>query len=38
VQLSGFVKTRADMSKAVDLASGIQGVRSVSNDLHLKSE
>jgi len=38
VQLSGFVKTRADMNKAVDVASGIQGVRSVDNDLKLKSE
>lgn len=38
VQLSGFVKTRADMNKAVDLASGVQGVRSVANDLKLKSE
>ena len=38
VQLSGFVKTRADMDKAVDLAGGVQGVRSVANDLRLRSE
>lgn len=38
VQLSGFVKTRAEMDKAAELANGVQGVRSVSNDLRLKSD
>ena len=36
VQLSGFVKTRADMSKAVDVARGVRGVTSVMNDMRLK--
>jgi hypothetical protein len=36
VQLSGFVKSRADMTKAVDLARGIKGVTSVKNDMRLK--
>jgi osmotically-inducible protein OsmY len=38
VQLSGFVDTSADMDKAVDLAQGIQGVRSVKNDMRVKSQ
>jgi osmotically-inducible protein OsmY len=38
VQLSGFVNTSADMDKAVDLAHGIQGVRSVKNDMRVKSQ
>lgn len=38
VQLSGFVGTRAEMDKAVDLAHGIEGVRSVKNDIRLKSQ
>ena len=36
VQLTGFVSSRADINKAVDLARGIQGVKSVRNDMHLK--
>jgi len=38
VQLSGFVNTSADIDKAVDLAQGIQGVRSVKNDMRVKSQ
>jgi osmotically-inducible protein OsmY len=37
VQLSGFVGTRAEMDKAVDLAHGVEGVRTVKNDMRLKS-
>ena len=36
VQLTGFVSSRADINKAVDLARGIQGVKSVRNDMRLK--
>lgn len=36
VQLSGFVSSRADMSKAVDVARDIKGVKSVKNDMQLK--
>jgi osmotically-inducible protein OsmY len=36
VQLSGFVDDRTDISRAADLASTIEGVRSVRNDLVLK--
>jgi hyperosmotically inducible protein len=36
VQLSGFVDDRTDISRAGDLASTIEGVRSVRNDLTLK--
>lgn len=36
VQLSGFVKSRADMSKAVELARGVSGVTSVRDDMRLK--
>jgi hyperosmotically inducible protein len=36
VQLSGFVKTQADMSKAVAVARGVRGVTSVANDMRLK--
>ena len=36
VQLSGFVRTRADMDKAVEVARGVSGVASVSNDMRLK--
>lgn len=38
VQLSGFVNTSADIDKAVDLAQGVQGVRSVKNDMRVKSQ
>lgn len=36
VQLSGFVSSQAAASKAVDLARGVSGVRSVKNDMRLK--
>ncbi|MEO8158210.1 MAG: BON domain-containing protein [Betaproteobacteria bacterium] len=36
VQLSGVVDTRADMDKAVEIARGVAGVKSVTNDLQLK--
>jgi osmotically-inducible protein OsmY len=36
VQLSGFVDTRAESEKAAALARGVEGVRSVKNDIRLK--
>lgn len=36
VQLTGFVKSRADIDKAVKLARGINGVKSVKNDMVVK--
>jgi osmotically-inducible protein OsmY len=36
VQLSGFVNSSADIAKAVEVASGIGGVKSVKNDMRLK--
>jgi osmotically-inducible protein OsmY len=36
VQLSGFVNSSADISKAVEVARGIKGVNSVKNDMRLK--
>jgi hypothetical protein len=36
VQLSGFVNSRADMTKAVEVARGVNGVASVKNDMRLK--
>jgi osmotically-inducible protein OsmY len=36
VQLSGFVNSRADISKAVVVAQGVAGVKSVKNDMRLK--
>lgn len=36
VQLSGFVRSQADMYKAVEVARGVSGVRSVKNDMRLK--
>ena len=36
VQLSGFVGTRAEMSQAVRIATGIRGVTSVKNDIRIK--
>ena len=38
VQLSGFVSSRADMSKAVEVARRVQGVDSVKNDMQLKGQ
>ena len=36
VQLSGFVRSQADMNKAVDVARGVNGVKSVKNDMRLR--
>jgi hypothetical protein len=36
VQLSGFVSSQAAASRAVDLARGVNGVKSVKNDMRLK--
>ncbi|QXP84901.1 BON domain-containing protein [Methylococcus sp. Mc7] len=36
VQLSGFVSSRADINKAVAVARGVAGVKSVKNDMRLK--
>ena len=36
VQLAGFVRSRADINKAVEVAKGVKGVKSVKNDMILK--
>ncbi len=36
VQLSGFVNSRADISRAVEVARDVKGVTSVKNDMRLK--
>ena len=36
VQLSGFVGTQANIYKAVEVARGVGGVKSVKNDMRLK--
>ncbi len=36
VQLSGFVSSQADISKAVEVARSVRGVKSVKNDMRLK--
>lgn len=36
VQLSGFVNSRADINKAIEIARGVKGVKSVKNDMRLK--
>ena len=36
VQLSGFVRSQADIDKAVQVARGIAGVKSVKNDMRVK--
>jgi osmotically-inducible protein OsmY len=36
VQLSGFVNSNADINKAVAVARGVGGVKSVKNDMRLK--
>ena len=36
VQLSGFVKTQADIDKAGQVARGVAGVKSVKNDIRIK--
>lgn len=36
VQLSGFVSSRSDINKAVNIAEGVKGVKSVKNDMRVK--
>lgn len=36
VQLSGFVSSSASIDKAVEIARGVAGVKSVKNSMHLK--
>ncbi|MCF7964088.1 MAG: BON domain-containing protein [Methylobacter tundripaludum] len=36
VQLSGFVNSKADINKAVEIARNVKGVESVKNDMRLK--
>ena len=36
VQLSGFVSTRDDINKAIEVARRVNGVKSVKNDMRLK--
>lgn len=36
VQLSGFVRSQADINKAVEVTRKVAGVRSVKNDMRLK--
>jgi osmotically-inducible protein OsmY len=36
VQLSGFVSSQANINKAVEVARGVPGVKSVKNDMRLK--
>ncbi len=38
VQLSGFVRSRADINKAVEVAQGVKGVKSVKNDMIVKGQ
>ena len=38
VQLSGFVNSRADINKAVEVARGVRGVTSVKNDMRSKAQ
>ncbi|MER0169388.1 MAG: BON domain-containing protein [Nitrosomonas sp.] len=36
VQLSGFVSSSASINKAIEVAKGVAGVKSVRNSMHLK--
>jgi osmotically-inducible protein OsmY len=36
VQLSGFVNSRADIERAIEVARSVKGVKSVKNDMRLK--
>ena len=38
VQLSGFVSSRADINKAVEVARSVKGVESVKNDMRVKGQ
>lgn len=37
VQLSGFVEKPEQISRAAEVAKGVEGVKSVKNDLHVRS-
>lgn len=37
VQLSGYADSRTEISRAVQIAGGVPGVKSVQNDIRLKS-
>lgn len=36
VQLSGFISSQANITRAVEIAQGIKGVKSVKNDMRVK--
>ncbi len=36
VQLSGFLRSQADIDKAVEVPRGVAGVKSVKNDMRIK--
>jgi hyperosmotically inducible protein len=36
VQLSGFVRSRTDINRAVEVARGVGGVTAVKNDMRIK--
>ena len=38
VQLSGFVSSQADINKAVEVARGVKGVKSVKNAMQVKGQ
>ncbi len=38
VQLTGFVRSRTDINKAVEVAKGVKGVKSVKNDMIVKGQ
>lgn len=38
VQMSGFVNSRADISRAVEVARNVKGVTSVKNDMRVRQE
>jgi osmotically-inducible protein OsmY len=38
VQLSGFVSSQAAVDRAVELARGVSGVKSVKNDMRVKGQ
>ena len=38
VQLSGFVSSRADINKAVEVARSVKGAESVKNDMRVKGQ
>ena len=38
VQLTGFVSSRADINRAVEVTRGVAGVTSVKNDMRLKGQ